>query len=73
MKQKYLLILGSVIVIGIGLTVTLAHVRSVRSGPQASTPTPIYEANPPQLNPNGTNILPAMPTAVQPRDVSARP
>ena len=73
MKQKYLLILGSVIVIGIVLAVTLAHVRSVRSGPQASTPTPTYGSNTSHLNPSGTNILPVMPTAVQPKITDLAP
>ena len=73
MKQKYLLILGSVIVIGIVLAVTLAHVRSVRSGPQASTPTPTYGSNTSHLNPSGTNILPAMPSVVPPEITDLAP
>jgi len=70
-KQKYLIILGSVI--GIVLAVTLAQVRSVRSGPQASTPTPNYESNTSQLKPSGTNILPAMPSVVPPKITDLAP
>lgn len=63
MKQKYLIILGGVITIVAALALTLAQVRSVRSGPQASTPTPPLDGP----NPNGVNVLPVMPTAVRPK------
>ena len=73
MKKKYLLALGGMAGIATVLILALAQVRSVRSGPQASTPTPTYRANPPQLNSNGTNILLAMPTAVQPKITDLAP
>jgi hypothetical protein len=44
------------------------QVRSVRSGPQASTPTPTYG-----LDPNATIVLPTMPTAVQPKITDLAP
>ena len=73
MKKKYLLALGGMVGIVTVLILALAQVRSVRSGPQASTPTPTYGANPSQLNPSGTNIIPAMPTAVQPKITDLAP
>jgi hypothetical protein len=68
MKQKYLLALSGVIVIVAVLLVALIQVRSVRSGPQASTPTPTYG-----LDPNATIVLPNMPTAVQPKITDLAP
>ena len=62
MKQKYLLALSGVILIVAVLVLALIQVRSVRSGPQASTPTPTYG-----LDPNATIVLPIMSTAVQPK------
>jgi hypothetical protein len=68
MKQKYLLALSGVIVIVAVLLGALIQVRSVRSGPQASTPTPTYG-----LDPNATIVLPNMPTAVQPKITDLAP
>jgi hypothetical protein len=73
MKQKYLLALSGVIVIAAVVVLTLLQVHSVRSGPQASTPTPTYGSGTSQLNSNGTNVLPAMPTAVQPKITDLAP
>jgi len=73
MKQKYLVALSGMIVAVAVLVLTLIQVRSVRSGPQASTPTPPYSPNTSQLNPNGSNILPAMPTAVIPKITDLAP
>src|ERR1041385_4398266 len=74
MKQKYLLALSGVIVISAVVVLTLFQVNSVRSGPQASTPTPPLDGpNTSQLNPNGTNALPAMPPAVQPKITDLAP
>ena len=47
---------------------TLIQVRSVRSGPQASTPTPTYG-----FDPNATIVLPAGPTAMQPKITDLAP
>jgi hypothetical protein len=69
MKQKYLLALSSVIVIVAVLVLALIQVRSVRSGPQASTPTPPLDGP----NPNGTSVLLIMPTAIQPKIVDLAP
>jgi hypothetical protein len=68
MKRTYLLVVGSVIIVSVVIVLTLIQVRSVRSGPQASTPTPTYG-----LNPNATIILPEMPTAIQPKVVDLAP
>jgi len=74
MKQKYLVALSGMIVAVAVLVLTLIQVRSVRSGPQASTPTPPYSPNTSQLNPNdGSNILPAMSTAVIPKITDVAP
>jgi hypothetical protein len=73
MKRKYAFALASVIVIGVALVLTLMQVRSVRSGPQASTPTPTYSPNTSQLNSNDANVLPLMPTAVQPKITDLAP
>jgi hypothetical protein len=73
MKKKYLLALGGMILIVTVLALTLTQVRSVRSGPQASTPTPSGGPNYPQFNPNGGNVLPVMPTAVQPKITDLAP
>jgi hypothetical protein len=62
MKRTYLVVISSVIIITVVIVLTLMQVRSVRSGPQASTPTPTYG-----LDPNATIVLPIMPTAVQPK------
>jgi hypothetical protein len=70
MKQKYLLALSSVIVIVAVLVLALIQVRSVRSGPQASTPTPLggpKGPNSPQLNPN------AMPSVVPLKETDLSP
>jgi len=69
MKQKYLFALGGVIVVVAILALALIQVRSVRSGPQASTPTPPLD----EPNPNAVNVLPAMPTAVQPKVIDLAP
>ena len=61
MKQKYLLALPAMIVVGATLVLTLLPVRSVRSDLQASTPTPTYE-----IDPIATIVLPIRPTAIQP-------
>jgi hypothetical protein len=68
MKRKYAFAVATMIVIGVVLMVTLMQVRSVRSGPQASTPTPTYG-----VNPNATIVLPLMPTAIQPTIVDLAP
>jgi hypothetical protein len=68
MKQKYVLALSGASLIVAVLLVTLIQVRSVRSGPQASTPTPTYG-----LDPNATIVLPIMPTAVQPKITDLAP
>jgi hypothetical protein len=73
MKRTYLLVISSVVAISIIIVLTLMQVRSVRSGPQASTPTPTYSPNTSQLNPNDTNILAAMPTAIQPKITDLAP
>jgi len=73
MQKKYLLALGGMFVIIAVLVLALAQVRSVRSGPQASTPTPNYESNTSQLKPSGTNILPAMPSVVPPKITDLAP
>jgi len=73
MQKKYLLAQGGMFVIIAVLVLALAQVRSVRSGPQTSTPTPTYGANTSQINPSGTNILPAGPTAVQPKITDLAP
>ena len=73
MKQKYLLAFSGMIVIGAVVALALLQVRSVRSGPQASTPTPTYNATTSQLNQNSTIVLPAMPTAVIPKITDLAP
>ena len=45
------------------------QVRSVRSGPQASTPTPPLDGP----NPNGESTLAVRPTAVQPKIIDLAP
>jgi hypothetical protein len=67
MKKKYLLILGGMFAISVVLILTLLQVRSVRSGPQASTPTPNA------LTPFDPDLLPVMPTAIQPEVVDLAP
>jgi hypothetical protein len=66
MKKKFWFILGGVITIGAILM--LAQVRSVRSGPQDSTPTPTYA-----LTPAAADLLPVMPTAIQPEVLDLAP
>jgi hypothetical protein len=67
MQKKYLLALGGIAVISAVLILALTQVRSVRSGPQASTPTPNG------LNPVDPSLLPVMPTAIQPEVVDLAP
>jgi hypothetical protein len=74
MKRPYLLAVSSIIIITIVIVLTLMQVRSVRSGPQASTPTPPLDGpNTSQLNPSGTSVLHAGPTAVQPKITDLAP
>ena len=68
MKRKYLFVAGIIAIIGAILLITLMQVRSVSSGPQASTPTPTYG-----LNPNATIVLPEMPTSVIPKITDLAP
>jgi hypothetical protein len=68
MKKKYLIILSSIVVIVSLSILALTQVRSVRSGPQASTPTPTYA-----LTPVDESLLPVMPTAIQPTVVDLAP
>ena len=42
MKRKYLFVAGTIAIIGAVVLITLMQVRSVRSGPQASTPMSTY-------------------------------
>ena len=67
MKRKHVFAF-SMIVISAVLVFALIQVRSVRSGPQASTPTPTYG-----IDPNATIVLPAMPTAMQPKITDLAP
>jgi hypothetical protein len=69
MKRTYLLVISSVMIITVVIVLTLMQVRSVRSGPQASTPTPPLD----RPNPNGANVLPVRPTAIQPKVVDLAP
>ena len=73
MKRTYLVVIGSVIIITVVIVLTLMQVHSVRSGPQASTPTSMYSPNTSQLNPNGANVLPAMPSVVPPKITDLAP
>jgi len=68
MKRKALFALVGMIAIVAVLPLALIKVNSVRSGPQASTPTPTYG-----LNPNGTIVLPIISTAIQPKIVDFAP
>ena len=68
MKRTYLLAISSVVILSVVIVVTLMQVRSVRSGPQASTPTPTYG-----VDLNVTVMPPAMPTAVQPKITDLAP
>ena len=68
MKRTYLVVISSVIIITVVIVLTLIQVRSVRSGPQASTPTPTYS-----LDPNATIVFPIRPTAIQPKIVDLAP
>jgi len=68
MKRTYLVVISGVIIITVVIVLPLMQVRSVRSGPQASTPTPTYG-----LDLNATIVLPNMPTAVQPKITDLAP
>lgn len=72
MKKKYIIVLSIIIVVATVSILTLVQVRSVRSGPQVSTPTPPLD-KPPQPNSDSVNILPKMPTAIQPEVVDLAP
>ena len=67
MKRKYLVTLGSLIVIAAVLILAFIKVESVRSGPQASTPTPTYGVDlnvtvmPPAMQPKITDLAPNIP------------
>ena len=67
MKQKILLALGGVIVVAGVIVLALAQVRSVRSGPQALTPTPNG------LTPVDPALVPVRPTAIPPEIVDLAP
>ena len=69
MKRTYLLVISSVVAISIIIVLTLIQGHSVRSGPQASTSTPPLD----RPNPNGVNVLPIKPTAIQPKIVDLAP
>jgi hypothetical protein len=69
MKRTYLVVISSVIIITVVIVLTLLQVRSGRSGPQASTPTPPLDG--PNLN--SISALPRMPTAVQPKITDLAP
>ena len=68
MKRKYLVVVGSIALISAVTILTLTQVRSVRSGPQASTPTPTYA-----LDANATIVLPEMPSVVPPKITDLAP
>jgi len=68
MKRTFLVVISGVIIITVVIVLPLMQVRSVRSGPQASTPTPTYG-----LDLNATIVLPNMPTAVQPKITDLAP
>jgi hypothetical protein len=64
MKRSFLFALAGMIAIVAVVSLTFIKVISVRSGPQAPTPTPLggpKGPNPPQLNPN------VMPSVVPPK------
>lgn len=65
MQRKLFIALGVLIASVVALVLTLSQVRS---GSQASTPTPTYALTP--VNPS---LLPAMPTAIQPKVVDLAP
>jgi hypothetical protein len=69
MKSTYLVVISSVIIITVVIVLTHMQVRSVRSGSQASTPTPPFD----RPNPNGPSVLPVRPTAIQPTIVDLAP
>jgi hypothetical protein len=73
MKRTYLVVISSVIIITVVIVLTLMQVRSVRSGPQASTPTPSGWPDYPQFNPTTGYVPPSMPTAVQPKITDLAP
>jgi len=73
MKRKALFALVGMIAIVAVLSLALIKVNSVRSGPQASTPTPTYSPNTSQLNPNGGNVLPVMPSVVPLKETDLSP
>jgi len=55
------------------LVLALAYVHAVRSSPQSSTPTPSGWPSYLQFNPNGTNVLPEMPSVVPPNVIDLSP
>lgn len=63
MRKKFLLVLGTIIAIITVLVLTLTQVCAVRSGPWAPTSTPNA------LTPFDPDLLPVMPTAIQPEVV----
>jgi hypothetical protein len=67
MRKKLLLAFRGVIMMIVVLVLTWTQVRS---GPQASTPTPTYALT---LGPNDESLLPVMPTAIQPKLVDLAP
>src|SRR5271157_89550 len=73
MKKKYMLGLVGILAVVSILILTLIRVYFVRSGPQVTTPTPFGWPNYLQFNPNGTNVLPAMPSVVPPKITDLSP
>jgi hypothetical protein len=67
-KRKVLFALVGMIAIVVVLSLALIKVRSVRSGPQVPTRTPTYA-----LTPVDPELLPVMPTAIQPEIVDLAP
>lgn len=70
MKKKLLLALGGITVGSVVLILSLNQVRSVRSGPPDSTPTPTPTY---ALTMVAPGALPVMPTAIQPEIVDLAP
>lgn len=68
MKRTYLLVISGVIIITVVIVLTLMQVRAVRSGLQASTPTPTYG-----VNMTATIVVPEMPTVEQPKITDLAP
>jgi hypothetical protein len=69
MKRTYLLVISSVFAMSLIIVLALMQVRSVRSGPQASTPTPPLD----RPNPNSASVVPVRPTAIQPTIIDLAP